>query len=168
MPLDVGEDEVLDDGDFVVWLPPGTTCVVVTSVGELLLSDCVGVGVCAGVFEVVVSSVGFVVLVVFCGGVLLDVVGVGVGVVEALVVGALDSVGDGVVVGVVVAAAVPPNNPSTAELIPPSRSFFSTISRRKGFESSQLACASATKTVNRVKTRTCCRENNMFAMVLYV
>ena len=122
-----------------------------------------GVGV--GVLEVVVSSTVVEVLVVFCGGVLVDVVGVGVGVDdEALVVGALDSVGVGVVAGVVDAAAVP-SNPSTAEPIPPSRSFFSTTSRRKGFELNQLACARATKTVNRVKTRNCCRENNMFAMV---
>ena len=121
-----------------------------------------------GVSEVVVvSSAGDEVLVVFCAGVLVDVVGVGVGVDEELVVGALDSVGDAVVPGDVDAAAVP-NNPSTAELIPPSKSFFSTTSRRKGFELNQLACASATKTVNRVKTRTCCRENNMFAIVLCV
>ena len=75
---------------------------------------------------------------------LLDVVGVGVGVDEELLaVGALDSVVDDDVSAVVDAADVP-NNPSTAELIPLSRSFFSTTSRRKGFELNQLACASAT------------------------
>ncbi len=75
---------------------------------------------------------------------LLDGVVVGVGVdEELLVVGALDSVADDDVSPVVDAAAVP-NNPSTAELMPLSRSFFSTTSRRKGLELNQLACASAT------------------------
>jgi hypothetical protein len=74
--------------------------------------------------------------------------------------------------GTEVVAAPDPNNPPVsplkAELTPPSKSFFSTTSRRKGFELYQLACARAKKTVIRVKIRSCCCRENIFAMILCV
>jgi hypothetical protein len=126
----------------------------------------VGVGVAASVVEG--ESVGVGVLVVFVGAPVEGVgVGVGVGVDEESGVDVVLSVE---AAGVLEAAAdvpVPPATPFTAELTPLSRSFLSTISRRKGFELNQLACARARKRAMRAKTRNCCREN-IFAMVLCV
>ena len=76
------------------------------------------------------------------------------------------SVGDAGVSEGVGDVAVPSVRLFTAESTPLSTSFFSTISRRKGFELNQLACARARKRAMRAKTRNCCREN-IFAMVLY-
>lgn len=124
----------------------------------------VGVGVGVGVSEVEVESVGVGVL--LADGVLLGVVEVvGVGVEEALLgVVVLSPAVDAVVEDAAAVPNTPPAKPPSAESTPPSRSF-STISRREGFELSQLACASAQKTVIRVKTRNCCCRENIFAMV---
>lgn len=124
-----------------------------------------GVGVGVGASEVE-ESVGAGSLLVF-GGALVEDVGVGVGVDEEIGADVLLSVAEADVPEDVVAAPVPnnaPPRPFTAELMPSSRSFFSTTSRRKGFELNQLACARARKRVIRVNTRNCCREN-IFAMV---
>jgi hypothetical protein len=127
----------------------------------------VGAGVAASVVEG--ESAGIGVLVVFLGalvdGVGVDV-GVGVGVGEESGVGVLLSVGDAGVSEGVGDVAVPSVRLFTAESTPLSTSFFSTISRRKGFELNQLACARARKRAMRAKTRNCCREN-IFAMVWY-
>jgi hypothetical protein len=124
----------------------------------------VGVGVAASVVEG--ESAGIGVLVVFVGALVDGVgVGVGVGVGEESGVGVLLSVGDAGVSEGVGDVAVPPVRLFTAELTPLTTSFFSTISRRKGFELNQLACARARKRAMRAKTRNCCREN-IFAMVL--
>ena len=128
-----------------------------------------GVGVCVGVSELEVESVGVVVLLAAAEE-LVDLVGVVVGVLdeETAFVDVLFSVADAEDDVVVAAPEVnPPARSPTAEVSPLSRSFFSTTSRRTGFELNQLAWASARKTVIRVKTRKCCREN-ILAMVLCV
>lgn len=132
------------------------------------MSAFVGVGVGAAASVVEGESVGIGVLVVFVGAAADGVgVGVGVGVDEESGVDVLLSVEDADVPEAAADVPVPPARPFTAELAPLSRSFFSTTSRRKGFELNQLACARARKRTMRVKTRNCCREN-IFATVLCV
>jgi hypothetical protein len=138
-----------------------------------LLSDGVGVGVGAGVFVEVSEleeSLGVGLLDDAEGVELLDGVGVGVGVDEELGVDVVDSEesDDAEGVELEVAPPNPPARPPNTESTPESRSFFSTTSRRKGFELNQLACARATKTVIRVKTRNCCCRENILTMILCV
>jgi hypothetical protein len=162
--VDLDEDVVVSVVDEVVSVP-WTPCVVVVSLW-VFDSERVGVGVGVGVLEDE-ESVGVGVLLVVEDE-LGVVVGVGVGVDDELL-GVVFAAADDE--GVVDAAAVPNNPPAkplSAVSTPPSRSFFSMTSRRAGFESNQLACASATKTVARVKPRNCCLENIIFAMVLCV
>jgi hypothetical protein len=134
------------------------------------LSEGVGVGVGVGVSELEEESVGVGVLLDGVGEG--DVVGVCVGVDEEMLLGDVVFAGSDDVEGIEVVAAADPNNPPVsppkAELTPPSRSFFSTTSRRKGFELYQLACANAKKMVIRVKTRNCCCRENIFVMILCV
>lgn len=157
-----------------VWPGAVVICVVVTWLWEFL-SDAVGVGVGVGVglgVSELEESLGVGVLDEAEGVELLDGVGVGVGVDEELGVDVVDSEESvGAAAEVVELEAAPPNPPArppNAEPIPESRSFFSTTSRRKGFELNQLACARATKTAIRVKTRNCCCRENILTMVLCV
>lgn len=169
---DLAEDWVPVGDEEEVWPGAVVIRVVVTSLWEWLSDGVrVGVGVCVGVsdFE---ESLGVGVLDDAEGVELVDGVGVGVGVDEVLVVDVVDSEEsvDAAAEGVELEAAPPnpPARPPNAEPIPESRSFFSTTSRRKGFELNQLACARATKTVIRVKTRNCCCRENILTMVLCV
>jgi hypothetical protein len=92
---------------------------------------------------------------------------VGVGVDEVLGVDVvLEESDDAEGVGLEADPINPPAKPPNAELTLESRSFFSTTSRRKGFELNQLACARATKMVIKVKTRNCCCRENILTMVL--
>jgi hypothetical protein len=169
---DLAEDWVPVGDEEEVWPGAKVICVVVTWLWDLL-SDGVGVGVGVGVglgVSELEESLGVGVLDDAEGVEMLDGVGVGVGVDEVLVVDVVDSVesDDAEVVELEADPPDPPPRPPNSEPTPESRSFFSTTSRRKGFELNQLAWARATKTVIRVKNRNCCCRENILTMVLCV